>query len=858
MQFQNGTSTYTFNLVGGSLSINAAGLVGQSANATFNTSVTNLGNGGTIDFRNSSTAANATIVNNNGGQTYFFNTSTAANATIVNNSGGTTTFGYFGGDAPSAGNATIINNSGSGTYFNLASSAGQARIITNAGGAFDITGLSSTGTTVGSIEGAGSYAIGPKQLIVGSNNLSTEVSGTINEGGSFPNTGGSLVKVGTGTLTLSGTNTYRGGTTVTSGSLTIGNNNALGSGTLAMAAGTTLSFLNTANFTISNPITISGDPSFTLPSGTTQTITGVISDGSVPGTIDMSGAGALVLSATNTYTGATNVNSGTLQVDGSIASSSLTSVNTGGTLTGVGTVGNTQINSGGIFAPGAAGVPGSSMTIAGNLAFQSGAIYLVQINPTTASFANVTGTASLAGNVLAAFAPGSYLTKQYTILHSTGLNGAFAALGTTNLPAGFDASLSYTGTDVVLNLSAVLGQQLPAGGLTGNEQNVATSLNNFFNDGGTLTPNFLTIFGLSGGNLSTALSQLSGEASTDAERGGFQVMTQFLGLMLDPFLDGRTSGMAGGANAFAPEQEASLPPDIALAYAGALKAPSKPATLDQRWAAWGSAFGGSNQTDGDAAAGTNNVTARTFGFAGGMDYHFTPDTVAGFALAGGGTNWGLSQGLGGGRSDAFQVGVYGKTNYGPAYTAAALAFTNNWMTTDRYAPLGDQLTAKFNAQSYGGRIETGYRCAVLPMIGVTAYAALQAQSFHTPSYSETDLTGGGFGLSYNAMSASDTRSELGARFDDLTMLGAMPLMLRARAAWAHDWVSNPSLGAVFQTLPGASFTVNGAAPPKNSALASAGAELHLTNNWSLAAKFDGEFASGSQTYAGTGTLRYVW
>ena len=82
------------------------------------------------------------------------------------------------------------------------------------------------------------------------------------------------------------------------------------------------------------------------------------------------------------------------------------------------------------------------------------------------------------------------------------------------------------------------------------------------------------------------------------------------------------------------------------------------------------------------------------------------------------------------------------------------------------------------------------------MIGVTPYAALQAQSFHTPSYSETDLTGGGFGLSYNAMSASDTRSELGARFDDLTMLGAMPLMLRARAAWAHDWVSNPSMGAV--------------------------------------------------------------
>jgi uncharacterized protein with beta-barrel porin domain len=59
-------------------------------------------------------------------------------------------------------------------------------------------------------------------------------------------------------------------------------------------------------------------------------------------------------------------------------------------------------------------------------------------------------------------------------------------------------------------------------------------------------------------------------------------------------------------------------------------------------------------------------------------------------------------------------------------------------------------------------------------------------------------------------------------------------------------------------LPGASFTVNGTAPPKNFALASAAAELHPTANWSVLTKFDGEFAPGSQTYAGTGTARYNW
>jgi uncharacterized protein with beta-barrel porin domain len=108
------------------------------------------------------------------------------------------------------------------------------------------------------------------------------------------------------------------------------------------------------------------------------------------------------------------------------------------------------------------------------------------------------------------------------------------------------------------------------------------------------------------------------------------------------------------------------------------------------------------------------------------------------------------------------------------------------------------------------------------------------------------------------MNATDTRSELGARFDNLQVVDGMPLVLRARVAWAHDWVSNPSLGAVFQALPGSNFTVNGAAVPENSALTTAAAELHINASWTAIAKFDGEFAQTAQTYAGTGTLRYSW
>jgi uncharacterized protein with beta-barrel porin domain len=108
------------------------------------------------------------------------------------------------------------------------------------------------------------------------------------------------------------------------------------------------------------------------------------------------------------------------------------------------------------------------------------------------------------------------------------------------------------------------------------------------------------------------------------------------------------------------------------------------------------------------------------------------------------------------------------------------------------------------------------------------------------------------------MNATDVRTELGSRFDAPTLLYGKPLVLYGRLAWAHDFISNPALSASFETLPTASFTVFGAPIPHDSALTTAGVQLFLSANWSLIAKFDGEFASGSQTYAGSGTLRYTW
>ena len=106
-------------------------------------------------------------------------------------------------------------------------------------------------------------------------------------------------------------------------------------------------------------------------------------------------AGTETLTGSIGYTGATTINGGTLVVNSSLASSSGVTVNTGGTLAGTGTVGNTSI-AGGTLAPGS-GTPGSSMTVFGMLGFTAASTYAVNINPTTSSFANVTGAATLGG-----------------------------------------------------------------------------------------------------------------------------------------------------------------------------------------------------------------------------------------------------------------------------------------------------------------------------------------------------------------------------------------------------------------------------------------------------------------------------
>jgi uncharacterized protein with beta-barrel porin domain len=280
------------------------------------------------------------------------------------------------------------------------------------------------------------------------------------------------------------------------------------------------------------------------------------------------------------------------------------------------------------------------------------------------------------------------------------------------------------------------------------------------------------------------------------------------------------------------------------------------------WSIWAAGYGGSQTTDGNATLGTNSTTSRVYGTAVGADYRITPNTLAGFALAGGGTNFGVN-GFGSGRSDLFQAGAFIRHNAGPAYITAALAYGWQDVTTDRTVTIAgfDQLRARFNANAWSGRVEGGYRFVAPAFggIGITPYAGGQFTTFELPNYAEQAVVGANtFALAYGAKNVTDSRSELGLRSDKSFAMADGVFTLRGRAAWAHDFNTDRSIAATFQALPGATFVVNGASQAHDVALVTASAEKKWLNGWSAAATFEGEFSDVTRSYAGKGVVRYAW
>ncbi|GLH77438.1 hypothetical protein SSBR45G_23460 [Bradyrhizobium sp. SSBR45G] len=703
-------------------------------------------------------------------------------------------------------------------------------------GILDLNGFDQT---IGSLAGDGAVLLGAATLTTGGDNTGTTFSGTISGSGG-------VTKAGTGTMTFAGSSSYSGATTINAGTLRAGASNVLASASAFMIANGATLDLNGFDQTIGS---LAGSGSVLLGAGTltaggnngSSTFSGTISGS---GGFTKTGSGRMTLTGTNSYTGATIINGGVLDVEGAITNTSGVTVNSGGTLMGAGLVDppmTVSINNGGTLAPGN-GTAGSSMSIVGNLAFQSGASYLVQLDPTTASFASVTGSATLGGaTVNAVFGTGGYVDKRYTILTTSGgISGSFGSVVKTNLPSGFKTSLSYDADNVYLDL--MLAFALP-GGLNGNQKAVGDTLSAFFDRTGDIPLVF--------GRLNQAgLTQASGESATGVQQTTFNAMSQFAGLLTDPFAQRQGGGAASYADTTRKRTDAF-----------AMLPEERPADFAQRWNVWAAGFGGSQSTGGNSAVGSNDTTSRIAGTAVGADYRIAPQTIAGFALGGGGTSFSVN-GLGSGRSDLFQAGAYLHHYAGPSYLRAALAYGWQDVTTDRNVTISgtDRLRASYQANAWTGRIEGGTRVvAPLGGIGITPYAAAQVTSLRLPAYVEQATAGAStFALSYAGKTVTATRSELGLRTDKFYALADGTITLRGRLAWAHDFNPDRSATATFQTLPGASFVVNGAAQARDSALTTTSIEMSWLNGWSAMATFESEVSNVTRSYAGKGTVRYAW
>jgi outer membrane autotransporter protein len=651
---------------------------------------------------------------------------------------------------------------------------------------------------------------------------------------------GALTKQGVGTLTLTASNTYSGGTVVTGGLINFNAASNFGSGMVTLNGGG-LQWAAGSSADISAKLAPlgAGGGTFDTNGNTVTFATGLTGTGGLA----KQGLGKLNLTGNSTYTGGTAVLAGTLAINGSVAGN--VAVGSAGTLGGNGTIFGSVVNAGTL-------VPGNSiglLTVNGSYVQAAGSIYQVEVNNAgQGDRINVGGAAAIqGGTVQVQAAAGSYANSTtYTIVRAAGgVSGTYA--GVSSNFAFLTPTLSYDANDVFLTLG--LGQTAFTPtflALTPNQKAVGTSLNQSF---ANASGDFATVIGaLAGLNIAqgpVALDAISGQPYAD-----FGTMnTNNAALFMNAL--GQQMANARGSSASTGQRQA-------MAQACEIESCDGTGPLS----AWASALGGLGSVLGDSNA--SSLTYNFGGAAAGLDYRFDPRFLAGIGVGyTHGTQW-VNTFMGQGWSDSVSVAAYGSFTQAGFYVdaLAGYAYYGNQLQRQILIPGLQQRTAtgSTGANQFLGQVEGGYKLGVYAPAAatITPFGRFQISSVTQNAFSES----GAQSLSLNVaqQTTNSQRTTIGADLASSIRLGdERKLDFAVRLGWMHEFadVARP-ITAAFAGAPGNSFTVFGATPLRNAAVVGLQATTNIAAATQIYLRYDGEIATGTDNHAINIGVRMSW
>ncbi len=281
-----------------------------------------------------------------------------------------------------------------------------------------------------------------------------------------------LIKTGAGSVSFAGlAANYTGDTQVNAGTASFSSGRTSVNSRIVLA-GTGIFRNYSGDNTVAGISGVSGDSIIENGAGgpSVLTISRATDDQSYAGKIRNGGAGTLgitkagaytqTLSGTLFHTGVTTVSAGTLLINGDAsAATGAVSVASGATLGGTGTIGGaTTLAAGGYLAAGDGGVGTLTFSDAldisavnddGNLKFELGAI---AASDQIVSDSLAIGSGNLGFDDFSFSTVAGFGTGIYTLFSSSSLIGSLDASNLTGLIGGYDASLSISGNDVLLNV----------------------------------------------------------------------------------------------------------------------------------------------------------------------------------------------------------------------------------------------------------------------------------------------------------------------------------------------------------------------------------------------------------------------